>query len=197
MANAVIEEGTDVETLTTEIEQTIMSPMGDVTITGVSTINLKTGDQNAELDTPQGKVEVVIEDGEGYQIIGGQQFPLNDAQLAQIETESERNYVYIALNKDTLEAEYIGMETIDDTGHAVVEVELSAPVTYYINTQSNLPTKITYSQFNQQTGQEIDVEVQYSDWQTVSGVTYAFSIESFANGQPASVGKVTDLSVNQ
>ena len=197
MSAAVIEESTDVETITTEIEQTVSSPMGEVTISGTNTINFKTGDMQAVLETPQGTVEVVIEDGEGMNKMGGREMPLSDAQLAQIKTETERNFIYVALNKDSLEAEYLGTETIEDTEHAKIEIDLTVPVTYFINTETALPSKITYSQFNQQSGSEIDVEVEYSDWQTVSGVTYAFKTVSYANGQKASTGLVKDLTVNQ
>lgn len=197
MKNAIIEEGTNVEQITAEVEQTIMSPMGEVKISGTTTVNFETGDQRAKLQTPQGTVEVVIEDGKGVNKMGGQEIPLSDAQMAQIRTETQRNYLYIALNKDSLDAEYLGTETIDDAEHAKIKIGLTVPVTYYINTQSGLPAKITYAQFNQQTGQEIDVEVQYSDWQTVSGVTYAFKVDSYANGQKASTGITKELTVNE
>lgn len=197
MADAIIESGTEVETITTEVEQTVMSPMGEVTVSGTTTVNFLNGDQYANLETPQGNVEVIIEDGEGTQKVGGQEMPLAGAQLAQIETETQRNYVYIALNVDSLSAEYLGTETIDDTEHVKIEVDLTVPVTYFINTETALPSKITYVQFNQQTGQDIEVEVQYSDWQTVSGVTYAFTTETFANGQQASTGTVSELTVNK
>ena len=197
MADAVIEAGTEVETLTTEVEQTVMSPMGEITVSGTTTVNFETGDQYANLETPQGNVEVTIENGEGMQKVGGQEIPLSGAQLAQIETETQRNYVYIALNKDSLSAEFLGTETIDDTEHVKLEIDLTVPVTYFISTETALPSKITYVQFNQQTGQDIDVEVQYSDWQTVSGVTYAFTTETFANGQKASTGTVSGLTVNK
>lgn len=197
MADAIIESGTEVETITTEVEQTVMSPMGEVTVSGTTTVNFLNGDQYANLETPQGNVEVIIEDGEGTQKVGAQEMPLAGAQLAQIETETQRNYVYIALNVDSLSAEYLGTETIDDTEHVKIEVDLTVPVTYFINTETALPSKITYVQFNQQTGQDIEVEVQYSDWQTVSGVTYAFTTETFANGQQASTGTVSELTVNK
>lgn len=197
MADAIIESGTEVETITTEVEQTVMSPMGEVTVSGTTTVNFLNGDQYANLETPQGNVEVIIEDGEGTQKVGGQEMPLAGAQLAQIETETQRNYVYIALNVDSLSAEYLGTETIDDTEYVKIEVDLTVPVTYFINTETALPSKITYVQFNQQTGQDIEVEVQYSDWQTVSGVTYAFTTETFANGQQASTGTVSELTVNK
>jgi hypothetical protein len=196
MADAIIESGTEVSTITTNINQTIMSPMGEVAVTGVTTYNFDNGNQRAELETPQGKVEIIIEDGEGMQRMGGQEIPMNDAQLAQVKTEAERNYVNIALNKNDYDAEFKGMETVDNTQHAMIEIGLTVPVTYYINTETALPTKITYAQFNQQNGQEIDVEVQYSDWQTVSGVTYAYKTETFANGQKASSGTFSELKVN-
>jgi hypothetical protein len=197
MAEAVIEPGTTVETLTTDIEQTIISPMGDITISGTSTINFVTGDQNAVLETPQGTVEVIIEDGEGVQKIGAREIPMNGAQLQQVNTEMERNYINVALNKDSLDAEFLGMETIDGTEYAKVKVNFTVPVTYYLNSETALPDMITFNQFNQQTGTETEVEVRYSDWQTVSGVTYAFSIETFAAGQKAGSGTVSNLTVNE
>ncbi|MFD2531705.1 hypothetical protein [Gracilimonas halophila] len=197
MAEAVIEPGTTVETLTTDIEQTIISPMGDVTISGTSTINFVTGDQNAVLETPQGTVEVIIEDGEGVQKIGAREIPMNGAQLQQVKTEMERNYINVALNKDSLDAEFLGMETIDGTEYAKVKVNFTVPVTYYLNSETALPDMITFNQFNQQTGSEVEIQVKNSNWQTVSGVTYAFSIETFAAGQKAGSGTVSNLTVNE
>jgi hypothetical protein len=197
MADAVIEPGTTVETITTDIEQTIISPMGDITISGTSTINFVTGDQNAVLETPQGTVEVSIEDGAGVQKIGGREIPMNGAQLQQVKTEMERNYVHVALNKDSLDAEFLGMETINDTEYAKVKINFTVPATYYLDTETALPDMITFNQFNQQTGSEVEVQVKNSDWQTVSGVTYAFSIETFAAGEKAGSGTIKSLTVNE
>ncbi|HET8864331.1 MAG TPA: hypothetical protein VFM80_01455 [Gracilimonas sp.] len=197
MADAVIEPGTEVETLTTDIEQTVISPMGDITLSGTSTVNFETGNQSAVLETPQGKVEVIIEDGEGVQKVGGREIPMNGVQLQQVETEMERNYVNVARNKDSLDAEFLGMETIDDTEYAKVKINFTVPVTYYLDTETALPDMITFNQFNQQTGSEVEVQVKHSDWRTVSGVTYAFSIESFAGGQKAGSGTVKSLTVNE
>lgn len=197
MAAAVIEPGTNVETITTELEQTIMTPMGDVTISGTTTINFKTGNQNAVLETPQGTVEVIVEDGEGVQKVGGREMPMNGAQLQQVKTEMERNYVNVALNKDSLDAEFLGMETIEETEYAKLKINFTVPVTYYLDTETALPDMIRFNQFNQQTGTEVEVEVRNSDWRTVSGVTYAFSVATFAAGQKAGSGTITNLTVNE
>lgn len=200
MAEAIIEPGTEVEEITTEIEQTIVSPMGDVTFTGTTTFNFKTGNQRALLDTPQGEIEVVIEDGEGVQRIGGeggQEIQMNAAQLQEVKLEMERNYLNVALKKDSVDAEFLGTETLEDTEYAKLKINFTVPITYYLDMETALPAMLRYAQFNQQTGQEFDVEVRYDDWQTVSGLTYAFSIETFANGEKAGSATINDLIVNK
>jgi hypothetical protein len=196
MAEAVIEPGTTIEEITTDIEQTIVSQMGDVTFTGTTTFNFVNGNQSALLDTPQGEIEVIIEDGEGIQRMGGQEYPMNAAQLQDVKLEMERNYVNVALNKDSLETEFLGTETIEDTEYAMLKVNLTVPITYYLDMETALPAILKYTQFNQQTGQEFDIEVQYDDWQTVSGLTYAFSVETFANSEIASSATINELTVN-
>jgi|GEM_PF-6739679 hypothetical protein len=197
MADAVIAPGTTVETITTEMEQTIMSPMGEITISGTSTMNFETGDQNAVLETPQGTVEVIIEDGKGMQKVGGQEIPMNNVQLQQVKTEMERTYISVAMNKDSFDAEYLGTETIDDTEYAKLQINFTVPVTYYLDTETSLPSMLKFTQFNQQTGGEIEIEVRHSDWQTVSGVTYAFTTETYADGTQAGSGTVKSLKVNE
>lgn len=197
MADAVIAPGTTIETITSELEQTIMSPMGDISISGTSTINFVTGDQNAVLETPQGTVEVIIEDGKGVQKVGGQEIPMNNAQLQQVKTEMERSYISVAMNKDSVDAEYLGNETIDDTEFAKLRINFSVPVTYYLDTETSLPSMLRFTQFNQQTGGENEIEVRHSDWQTVSGVTYAFTTETYADGMQAGSGTVKNIIVNE
>lgn len=197
MANAVIEPGTTVSTITTDFEQTFISPMGDINVSGTTTMNFENGNQNAVLETPQGTVEVIIEDGEGVQKVGGREIPMNGAQLQQVKTEMERSYVNVARNKDSLDAEFLGMETIDETEYAKLKINFEVPVTYYLDTETSLPDLIKFNQFNQQTGTEVEVEVRNSDWRTVSGLTYAFLTETYAGGEEAGSGTISNLIVNE
>lgn len=196
MSDAIISPGTSIETITVELEQVILSPMGEITVEGTSTLNYKTGDQYALLETPQGTVEVSVEGDKGVQKVGGQEYPMNGAQIQQIKTEMERDYVNVALNNDSMDAEYLGTETIDEMEYAKMKINFEVPVTYYLDTETALPSMLRYTQFNQQTGGEVEVEVRNSDWQTVSGVTYAFSTVSYADGQQAGSATINDLKVN-
>lgn len=197
MANAVIEPGTTVSTITTDIEQTFISPMGDINVSGTTTMNFENGNQNAVLETPQGTVEVIIEDGEGVQKVGGREMPMNGPQLQQVKTEMERSYVNVARNKDSLDAEFLGMETVDETEYAMLKINFEVPVTYYLDTETSLPDIIKFNQFNQQSGTEVEVEVRNSDWRTVSGLTYAFLTETYAGGEKAGSGTISNLTVNE
>lgn len=121
---------------------------------------------------------------------------MNAALLQEVRSEMDRNYVNIALKKDSLDTEFLGTETIEDTEYAKLKINFTVPITYYLDMETALPAFLRYAQFNQQTGQEFDIEVTYDDWQTVSGLTYAFSIETFANGEKAGSATIKDLTVN-
>lgn len=197
MANAVIEPGTTVSTITTDIEQTFISPMGDINVSGTTTMNFENGNQNAVLETPQGTVEVIIENGEGVQKVGGREMPMNGPQLQQVKTEMERSYVNVARDKGSLDAEFLGMETIDENEYAKLKINFEVPVTYYLDAETSLPDIIKFNQFNQQSGTEVEVEVRNSDWRTVSGLTYAFLTETYAGGEKAGSGTISNLIVNK
>ncbi len=186
MAEAVVEPGREVESITTVTDQTLSSPMGEISISSEVTINYVENSQSGTVNTPQGEVEISIADGKGTQKLGGQEYPMPPAQVQQIQNEIKRSYVGIAINRDAYEAEYLGTETIDGTEYVKLKIMIDNPITYYLDPATSLPAMQTYSQFNPQVGEQQVIKVEYSDWTTVDGVAYAYISTTFAGDQKVS-----------
>jgi predicted Zn-dependent peptidase len=196
MAEAIVEPGTEVESITTVGEQTINSPMGEIAVSGTVNINFVENSQNAVLNTPQGQIEINVADGKGTQKLGSQEFPMPPAQVQQVQNEIKRSYMSIAIDRSAVDAEYMGTETIGEKEYVKLKINFESPVTYYLDPATSLPMMSTYSQFNPQAGGNQTVKTEYSDWRTVDGVTYAFVTTSYADDEKASSSKTESLEVN-
>ncbi|MDR9418611.1 M16 family metallopeptidase [Gracilimonas sp.] len=196
MTDAIVEPGIEVEKITTEGNQTRSTPMGEMNVSGTISINFVENTQEATLNTPQGQVQLSVTENSGTQRVAGQEFPMQPAQVQQAQNEIQRHYLNVAINKDDLDVEYLGMDTMYDTEYAKLKINFETPVTYYIDPNTSLPAYSTYSQFNPQTGSNSQVRTEYSNWTTVDGVTYAFSAISFADGEKVSENITESLEVN-
>ncbi|MTI86997.1 MAG: insulinase family protein [Balneolaceae bacterium] len=197
MAEAVIEAGTEVTSIAQTGSQTIVTPQGAVDIPGTITNNYAEDKVKAILNAPQGTIEMTVQDGKGTQKMAGQEFPMPPASVKQIQQELERDYINIALSYASLEAEYLGKESIDGTEYVKLRVNFDTPVTYYLDPATNLPNILTYEQFNPRLGKSQQVKTTYSNWKTVDGVTFAFTVESTADGEKTSSQSIESIEVNK
>ncbi|MEX0844768.1 MAG: pitrilysin family protein [Balneolaceae bacterium] len=195
MADAIIESGTEVSTILEEAVITQKTPMGDMEMESSASTNYVDYSFNRTMQTPQGEMTINFQNGSGTLNMMGQQQQLPPQMAGPMLNEMKRHYMSIVLNKNKVEAEYLGEETIDDETYAVLRIKDDITITYYLDPETGLPARSRYSEMNPQTGQRQQAESVYTDWTSVDGVTYAYTTTTFADGEVAAVVTVTSHNV--
>ena len=158
--------------------------MGGMTLDSKITMEFP-GKLVQELNTPQGQITVVYDNGTGVMRMGPNEQPLPPMQVEGLKNELDRHYLSIARSASDIEVEFTGM---DDAGHAMLYLpELN--MTIYVNAETGFLSKLTVKEFNPMAGAEIEAVTTYGDWTLSGGVYMAYTAESVANGTPA--GKAT------
>lgn len=164
--------------------------MGNFDIISSGTTNYNNYSSERTMVTPQGEIQMSIKNGSVSMEMMGQKQQLPPAIAQPIMNELKRNYVAIALHAAELEAQYLGEETVDGQNLAIIAINNGVKITYLLNPETGLPVLSRYSDVNPQTGQIVNAEVLYSDWKSVDGVNYAYSMVSKNNGEEAATLKV-------
>ena len=193
---AAITNGTDVESITSKVVITQVTPMGNMEITNSSTTNYSNYSMTADLETPQGNMTMELSNGSGVVKMMGQEQQLPPAMTGPMLAEIKNSYMNIAIKADEMEAEFMGMETVDGKQYALLKIASASPVTFLIDPDTKLPYSSRSTDFNPQTGANVKSETVFSNWQDVDGIKYAFSSVSYADGEKASEATVETVSVN-
>lgn len=181
MANAVLSNGSIDGDLNFEADNTIQTPQGEMVVGLKQTINFGSEKLVSELDAPMGQITMQLEDGEGKMMMGGNEMPMQPAQKEQVLAELYRNHIYLALNKDNLSVDYIGMEQMDGEEYAHLRINDEITLNLYLDPESNLPMITTYRQFDPQAGGNVDVRMVSSDWREGSGVMMPYEMTGYAD----------------
>lgn len=195
MADAVLPNGSIDGELVFEAENIVQTPQGEMNLDLVQTINFETDKLVADVTMPMGQVTMSIEDGEGSMQMGGNEMPMQPAQREQLMAEYHRNHIYLALNKDNLNVEYMGMEEVEGQELAHLRVEAEPTLNLYLDPETSLPVVRTYRQFDPQAGEQVEVKVVSSDWRESGGVLMPYETVSYAGGEQNAVTNVSSHSV--
>ncbi|MEX0721159.1 MAG: pitrilysin family protein [Balneolaceae bacterium] len=197
MADAVINPDTEFESID-EIAVVIQeTQMGAMEIQSSSTTNYRNITSERIMQTPQGEMQMSIENGGGTLTMMGNEQPLPPQMAQPMINEIKRSYISVSLDTDNLNAEYLGDETVDGTSYVLLRVDLNPQVTFLIDPETGLPARSRYSEMNPQTGQQAKAENVYADWQVVDGVAYAYSVTSYVDGEKGGEMNVESHSVNK
>lgn len=196
MADAVIEPGTNLETITTVSTIDQATPSGTMSIKNTASISYTDYSIDATLETPQGTMQMMVENGAGKMMMMGQEQALPSAMTKPMVDEVKNSYINIALKADNLSAEYLGMEEMDGENYVSLKVESASSITYLLDPATALPAYSKVTAFNPQMGQEVETITSYSDWKVTNGVAYSFAQETKSNGQVTSSSKVESLEIN-
>lgn len=196
MAMAINPDSKDFVSLSIESTVSQVTPMGNMDIKNSSTINYKEISMVSDLQTPQGNLTMELKNGAGVMKMMGQEQPLPPAMTAPMVNEIKYHYVNIASNYEAMDAEYLGMEEVNGTSYAVLKVLAENPITFLIDPATELPYLIRKSELNPQTGSYVTSETILSNWQNVDGIMYAFSSETFSDGEKALETTFQSVSVN-
>jgi len=186
MANAVLSSGTVDGDLIFEADNTIQTPQGEMVLGLRQTINFSSEKLISEISAPMGQVTMQIEDGEGKMMMGGNEMPMQPAQKEQALAELYRNHIFLALNRNNLDVDYMGMEELDGEQYAHLRINDEITLNLYLDPESNLPMITRYRQFDPQAGANVDVKMISSDWREGSGVMMPYEMIGFADDEQQS-----------
>jgi len=195
MANAVLPNGPIDGELVFEAQNIVQTPQGEMNLDLVQTINFNTDKLVADVTMPMGQVTMQIEDGEGSMQMGGNEMPMQPAQKQQLMAEYHRHPIYLALNKDQLNVEYLGMEEMEGQELAHIRVEAEPTLHLYLDPETSYPVVRTYRQFDPQAGEQVEVKVVSSDWRESNGVLIPYETISYAGGEQNALTNVSTHSV--
>ena len=173
------------------------TPMGAVTLMRNEEINFKEGTFLIEmLDTPQGDITFNISGNQGTASLGGQEFPLQPAQIQQQLSEYKVHYLNILSNRDEFSVDMMGTEDVNGKDTILLRVRGDRTLNFFLDSDSALPVKMSYEEFNPQLGGEVLVEMYYDQWTVNDGVAVAYEVVSQVAGEDQATIKISVHSVD-
>lgn len=195
MAAAVLPGGSIDGDFIFEADNEVNTPQGAMTLNVKQTANFESETLVSEVQTPMANITMIIEDGEGTMVMGGNEMPMPPAQRDQVLAEFYRSHVYLALNRETLDAEYMGMADMDGESYAHVRINNETTLNLYLDPETGLPSVTTYRQFNPQIGGNSTVKVVSANWTEVDGVVVPYETTVYTDDEVSSVTTISTHSV--
>jgi len=176
-------------------ENTISTPQGEMNIGVNQKIDFHTERIEAEMNVPQGVVTMIIENGQGSMMMAGNQMPMQPVQRDQMLAELYRDPIYLAINKDELDVDFMGMEEMDGEMYVHVRVNDEITLNLYLDPDTSLPMVTTYRNFNPQMSETVTVRLHSTDWRESDGVLMAYQTVTFADDEQVSSTTVSSHGV--
>lgn len=196
MAAALLPNGVFESDLSFEADNIVQSPAGEITMKVAQTINFQEERITSVINAPMGEVTVEVADGQGVMRMGGNEMNMPPQQLAEAKSELYRNYVYLALNRDELDVEYLGMKELNGSEYAHIRINDEMPLELYLDPETALPAQAEYRMMDPQQGQRVTVTIEYRDWKEESGVMMAYETIGYSDGNQISRTVVTSHSLD-
>jgi len=196
MAAAVLPGGGISGDLIFEADNTVQTPQGEMVLGLKQTINFDEEKLISVVNAPMGEITMELVDGEGKMVMGGNEMPMPDEQKEQVMAEYYRNHVYLSLNREGLQAEFIGMEEIDGETYAHVRIVDEITLNLYLDPDTALPVITTYRQFDPQQGDRVTVKLVSEEWTEQDGVMMPYKSTSYSNDTKVSETIVKSHSVD-
>ncbi len=186
MASAVLPNGGLTGSVVMDADNNVQTPQGEMQMGITQKIDFESERIEADINAPMGQITMTIEDGEGSMIMGGNPMPMQPAQKDQMLAELYRSPIYLAMNKDELDVEFMGMEEMDGNTYARVRVNDEIDLNLYLDPDTSLPMITTYRTFNEQMGATVTVQLNSLDWRESGGVMMPYEMISYADGEQVS-----------
>lgn len=186
MASSILPNGGLNGSVVMDADNNIQTPQGEMTMGITQTIDFESERLEADVNAPMGQIKMTIEDGQGSMQMGGNTMPMQPAQKDQMLAELYRSPIYLALNKDELDVEFMGMEEMDGEMYAHVRVSDEIMLNLYLDPDTSLPMITTYRTFNPQVGGTVTVQLNSMDWRESGGVLMPYQMISYADGEKVS-----------
>ena len=195
MATAVLPNGGIEGEFTFEAANEVNTPQGAMTLNVKQTANFENETLVSEVQTPMANVTMIIEDGEGTMVMGGNEMPMPPAQRDQVLAEFYRSHVYLAINRESLDAEYMGMADMEGESYAHIRINDDTTLNLYLDPETGLPQVTTYRQFNPQIGGNSTVKIVSTNWTEADGVVVPYETTVYTDDEVSSVTTISTHSV--
>jgi zinc protease len=181
MAAAVLPGGRIEGDLVFEADNTVQTGQGEMVLGLRQTINFDQEKLISEVSAPMGQITMELMDGEGKMMMGGNEMPMPSEQKEQVLAEYYRNHIYLSLNRESLQAEFNGMEEIGGETYAHVRIVDEITLNLYLDPDTALPVITTYRQFDPQAGGQVTIKLVSEDWNEQNGVVMAYKTISYSD----------------
>ncbi len=199
MADAIIEPGTEVNSLSASGEVTI-TQMGQSQKLPVSmNVNYDSSSVEQNIQSPQGKLTMSYKDGKGMMTMAGQEKPLpsGSPMVEGLKSELNRSIVAIAMKADEMQPQFTGTEEMNGTTYNKLVVNAGGKnLTLFLSPETNLPAMIRYQEFNPTQGGQVTIQDEYSNWTSKGGLTFPYKQVSVMSGDQVSQAVYAGHEVN-
>jgi zinc protease len=182
MARSVLPEGSASD-LIVESEQNVNTPQGVMTLGNKATLNFEEKEFLNVINAPMGEIVMEIRDGTGIMRMGGQEQTMPPQQYQSMMNEYERHYINIAMNINSIDAEFLGETEKNMVPVVEIRVQSDNPVTLFLDKETALPVAAQSSQLDPQQGRRVTIENVYDEWEVVDGVAYAYRTVTLVDGE--------------
>jgi predicted Zn-dependent peptidase len=200
MSDALITPETELNSITLEGEVVQFGeqfPGGQMTIQTTATIDYPDAiDQS--IQTPGGTMQITYEDGEGKMVMGGQERPLPPQMNQNLKETLNRSFLAVAMTENDINPQFTGTEEFEEETYDKLSVNIDdKDILFLVDQETGLPRLMRYQQFNPQQGEQMQIEERYSEWNTTSGVAYAYKQITYSGEEKASETTYKNHKVNQ
>jgi zinc protease len=186
-----------IKALKAKLTLTQKTPQGDFPM-HMETIIVFPDHLHAEMDTPNGTMNIVVTPQAGFMAIPGQgahDFPAS--QKAETLEQIKRDPIFIAAHSKDRNMFFraAGTEKVGDTETRIVDVNAAgAFIRWFVDPQSGHILKETYRTLSQ--SGPVQGETDMENWKPVAGLTIPFVRHNKQNGQDSSTAEYTSLELN-
>jgi zinc protease len=186
-----------IKALKAKLTLTQKTPQGDFPM-HMETIIVFPDHLHAEMDTPNGTMNIVVTPQAGFMAIPGQgahDFPAS--QKAETLEQIKRDPIFIAAHSKDGNVFFraAGTEKVGDTETRIVDVNAAgAFIRWFVDPQSGHILKETYRTLSQ--SGPVQGETDMENWKPVAGLTIPFVRHNKQNGQDSSTAEYTSLELN-
>jgi zinc protease len=186
-----------IKALKAKLTLTQKTPQGDFPM-HMETIIVFPDHLHAEMDTPNGTMNIVVTPQAGFMAIPGQgahDFPAS--QKAETLEQIKRDPIFIAAHSKDRNMFFraAGTEKVGDTETRIVDVNAAgAFIRWFVDPRSGHILKETYRTLSQ--SGPVQGETDMESWKPVAGLTIPFVRHNKQNGQDSSTAEYTALELN-
>ena len=183
-----------VKSIRSVIDLSQSTPMGEMTL-AAEIVSVFPDKLHFALDTPGGKMNMVVNGDQAVIKMPQGTMPLPEAQKKELRQGIHRDAIFMWQNLDQYHVQFLGKKEF--AGSEAIELVVSGFGTdfhLFLDPASMLPRGTSYQSVTAEG--PATVEERVSDYREVDGIKMPFTTEAFANGKKVSGQAVKSLQIN-